>query len=66
MTRIRGHQDGPNGGNEHYTYKGQVYTRPQMVKKVENEGLGAHIIKVEGKKYVRDNPDGTKNDNVNQ
>lgn len=66
MTRIRGKQDGPNGRNEHYVYKGKTYSRPDMVKKVENQGLGAHVIKVNGRKYVRDNPEGNKQDNVNQ
>lgn len=67
MTRIKGNNDGPNGRNE--TYK--IGSRPnvprtQAVKEVK-AGMhpGAHVVKINGREYVRDNPDGSTRDNVN-
>ena len=67
MTRIKGNRDGEGGRNESY----QIGSRPRVprgkaVKEVEaGKHPNVHIIKVEGKKYLRDNPDPTKKDNVN-
>ena len=30
------------------------------------EHAGAHVVKVNGREYARDNPDASKSDNVNQ
>ncbi len=68
MTKIIGNNDGPGGRNE--TYK--IGNRPEVprttaVKEVEaGKHPDAHVIKVEGRKYVRDNPDSSKRDNVNR
>lgn len=68
MTKIKGNNDGPGGRNE--TYKiGQrkAVPRPQAVREVEaGKHPGAHTVKINGRKYVRDNPDGSTNDNVNR
>ena len=41
--------------------------RPQAVKEVEaGRHPGAHVVRVENLKYVRDNPDGSTRDNVNR
>ncbi len=68
MTKIRGNNDGPGGRNE--TYKigpRKNVPRTQVVKEVE-EGKhpGAHVVKINNRKYVRDNPDSSKRDNVNR
>jgi len=68
MTKIRGNRDGENRRNETY----QIGNRPsvprsQAVREVEaGKHPGAHVVKVDGRKYVRDNPDSSKRDNVNQ
>lgn len=66
-SRIKGNNDGPNGRNESYTYKGKTYTRTQMVKRVE-QGLHQEntVVTIKGKKYVKDKPDQSKKDNVNR
>lgn len=67
MTNIRGRRDGPNRRNEHYDFGSQKnIPRVKMVAIVKEQGLGANIIKVKGKEYVRDNPDNSKKDNVNR
>lgn len=68
MTRIRGNNDGPNGRNESYRI-GKRHHVPRMkaVKEVEaGKHPDAHIVKINNRKYVRDNPDSSKKDNVNQ
>lgn len=68
MTKIIGNNDGPNGRND--TYK--IGNRPKVkrttaVKEVDGgQHSGAHTVKINGKKYVRDNPDNSKKDNVNR
>jgi len=68
MTKIIGNNDGPGGRNESYQIGNRKNVpRTQAVKEVE-QGLhpGAHTVKINGKKYVRDNPDSSKSDNVNR
>ncbi|WP_406649439.1 DUF3892 domain-containing protein [Aliisedimentitalea scapharcae] len=68
MTKIRGKQDGPGGRNEHYDIgRRKDVPRRTAVKEIK-QGLhpDAHIVKVRGREYVRDNPDGSKSDNVNR
>lgn len=68
MTKIKGNNDGPGGRNETYDIgTRKKVPRPQIVKEVD-KGLhpGAHTVKVNGKKYVRDNPDHSTKDNVNR
>lgn len=68
MTKIRGKNDGPGGRNEHYDIGARRNVpRGQVVREVE-QGMhpDAHVVKINGRKYVRDNPDPSKNDNVNR
>jgi len=68
MTKIIGNNDGP--GNRNSTYK--IGSRPAVprrtaVKEVkEGKHPDAHVVKINGREYVRDNPDRSKNDNVNR
>ena len=68
MTKIIGNNDGPGGRNE--TYK--IGNRPNVkradaVKEVkQGKHSGAHVVKVKGREYVRDNPDNSTKDNVNR
>lgn len=68
MTKIKGNNDGSGGRNE--TYK--IGARPEVprsvaVREVEaGKHPNAHVVKVNGQKYVRDNPDTSTKDNVNR
>jgi len=68
MTKIIGNNDGPGNRNESY----KIGSRPNVkrtvaVKEVESgKHSGAHIVKINDRKYVRDNPDNSKRDNVNR
>jgi hypothetical protein len=68
MTRIVGNNDGPNGRNESYRIGSRNHVpRLQAVKEVKQEKHpDAHIVKINGREYVRDNPDHSKKDNVNR
>ena len=68
MTKIIGNNDGPGGRNESYKIGNRSHVpRTQAVKEVESGKFpDAHTIKVEGRKYVRDNPDSSRKDNVNR
>ena len=68
MTKIIGNNDGPGGRNETYKIgKRKSVKRTDAVKEVkQGKHPGAHVIKVKGREYVRDNPDGSKKDNVNR
>jgi len=68
MGKIRGNNDGPGGRNESYKIGSRpAVPRPQAVREVK-QGLhsGNHVVKVNGREYVRDNPDGSRRDNVNR
>ena len=68
MTKIIGNSDGPGGRNN--TYK--IGSRPSVARRSavaevkRGEHKGAHVVKVNGREYVRDNPDHSKRDNVNR
>ena len=68
MTKIKGNNDGPGGRNESYTIGSRKnVTRPQAVKEVkQGKHPDAHVVKVNNREYVRDNPDSSKKDNVNR
>lgn len=68
MARIIGNRDGKNGRNETYKIgKRPRVPRGEAVKEVEKgQHSGAHVVKIGGQKYVRDNPDSSKDDNVNR
>jgi len=65
---IRGNQDGSNGSNDSYTIQGRgVVPRSQLVKEVEQgKHSQHHVVEVDGKKYVRSNPDKTTGNNVDK
>jgi hypothetical protein len=68
MTKIRGRNDGPGGRNEHYDVgKRENVPRPTIVREIKNgEHPGAHVVKINGREYARDNPDHSTKDNVNR
>ena len=68
VTKIIGNNDGPGGRNETYQIGNRKkVARAEAVKEVEQgKHPGAHVIKVRGIKYVRDNPDNSNKDNVNR
>lgn len=68
MTKIIGNNDGPGGRNESYKIGSRKNVpRPQAVKEVEQgKHPDAHVVKIGGNKYVRDNPDRSTRDNVNR
>jgi hypothetical protein len=68
MSKIIGNRDGVNNRNETYNIGSRKnVVRKQAVAEVD-KGLhkGYHIYKLNGKKYIRDNPDKSKSDNVNR
>jgi hypothetical protein len=69
MTKIIGRQDGKGGRNEHYDIgrTRKNVPRQKVVREVETgKHPDAHIYERGGQKYVRDNPDSSKKDNVNR
>ena len=68
MTKIIGNNDGKNGRNESYKIGPRKnVSRKVAVREVEQgKHSGAHVVKINGEKYVRDNPDNSKRDNVNR
>lgn len=68
MTNIVGNNDGPGGRNETYIIGSRKNVkRVEAVKEVKHgKHSGAHVVKVNGREYVRDNPDTSKADNVNR
>jgi hypothetical protein len=68
MTKIKGNNDGPNGRNESYQIGSRKSVpRTQAVKEVkQGKHPDAHVVKVNGREYVRDNPDKSTKDNVNR
>ncbi len=68
MTKIIGNNDGPGGRNETYKIGARKNVkREDAVKEVEaGKHPDAHIVKINRQKYVRDNPDHSKSDNVNR
>jgi len=67
MARIKGNNDGPNGRNETYRVGGRrSVPRSRAVREVEaGKHPRYHTVKIGGRKYVRDNPDSSTRDNVN-
>ena len=68
MGKIRGNNDGPGGRNESYRIGARNHvSRTEAVKEVkQGKHPGNHVVKVNGREYVRDNPDSSTSDNVNQ
>lgn len=67
MAHIKGNNDGPNGRNESYKIGGRPHVpRIQAVREVKHGNHpDAHVVKINGREYLRDNPDGSKRDNIN-
>lgn len=68
MTKIKGNNDGPGGRNESYQIGNRKEVpRKEAVKEVKaGKHPSAHVVKVKGREYVRDNPDSSIKDNVNR
>lgn len=68
MTKIIGNNDGKGGRNETYKIGGRSNVKRSVaVREVEaGKHSGAHAVKINKQKYVRDNPDSSKKDNVNR
>lgn len=68
MTKFKGKNDGPGGRNEHYDIgnRKNVPRRIAVAEVKRGEHPDAHVVKVKGREYVRDNPDRSKDDNVNR
>lgn len=68
MTKIRGKNDGPGGRNEHYDIgaRKDVPRRNAVAEVKRGEHPGAHVVKINDREYVRDNPDRSTKDNVNR
>lgn len=68
MTKIKGRNDGPGGRNEHYDVGARKNVpRTKIVQEIEQgKHDGAHVVKINNRKYARDNPDSSKKDNVNR
>ena len=68
MAHIRGNNDGPNGRNESYKIGSRPkISRTQAVREVKSgKHPDVHVVKINGREYLRDNPDGSTRDNVNR
>lgn len=68
MTKIIGNNDGPNDRNETYKIGNRSSVKRTEVVKEIKQGMhqGAHVVKINGRQYARDNPDRSKKDNVNK
>lgn len=68
MTKIKGNNDGPGGRNESYQIGNRKEVpRAEAVREVKaGKHPDAHVVKINNREYVRDNPDHTKKDNVNK
>ena len=68
MAKVCGKNDGPGGRNEHYDIGGRknVPRRNAVAEVKRGEHPDVHVIRVNGREYVRDNPDQSKADNVNR
>lgn len=67
MSKIKGNGDGPGGRNDTYNIGSRrEIPRAVLVKEVKaGKHPDTHVIKVNGKEFVRDNPDQSTKDNVN-
>ena len=67
MLKIKGNHDGKNGENQSYYVSGRGnISRSVLAKEVDAKKYpGYHTRTIRGLKYVADNPDSSKKDNVN-
>ena len=68
MTKIIGNNDGEGGRNDTYKIgsRKSVPRRSAVAEVKRGDHPGAHVVKINGREYVRDNPDNSKKDNVNR
>lgn len=67
MTRIRKNYDGPGRNKTYDTGSRKNVPRAKVVKEIkQGQHPGAHIYKLGGIEFPRDNPDGSTKDNVNR
>ena len=68
MPEIKGLNDGPGGRNEHYDVgaRSNVPRRNIVAEIKRGEHPSAHVVKINGREYARDNPDKSVSDNVNR
>lgn len=68
MTKVIGNNDGPGGRNDTYKIgsRSKVPRRNAVAEVKRGEHKGVHVVKVNGREYVRDNPDSSIKDNVNR
>lgn len=68
MTKIKGNNDGPGRRNETYDIGSRKdVPRAQVVREImQGKHPDAHVIRINGTDYARDNPDRSKADNVNR
>lgn len=68
MTKIVGNNDGPGGRNETYNIGNRKEVpRSQVVKEIkQGKHPDTHVVEINGREYARDNPDYSKEDNVNR
>ena len=68
MGKIVGNNDGPGGRNESYRIGNRDHvSRTQAVAEVKaGQHPDNHTVRINGRDYVRDNPDNSKRDNVNR
>lgn len=68
MSKIKGNNDGPSGRNETYQIgKRSNVSRREAVQEVkQGKHPDSHVVKINNREYVRDNPDKSKSDNVNR
>ncbi len=68
MAKIKGNNDGPGGRNETYCIGSRKnVSRSQVIREIKRgDHPDAHVVKINHREYVRDNPDHTKKDNVNR
>ncbi len=68
VTKNVGNNDGPGGRNETYKIgsRKRVLRRTATKEVKQGKHPGAHVVKIRGREYVRDNPDSSKKDNVNR
>ncbi len=65
---INGNNDGNNGQNESYTIRGRgTVSRSKLVREVKQGKHPVHsTYKINGKEYVRANPDNSTGNNINK
>lgn len=66
--RITGRHEGSTGSNTHYRLSGgEIVTRPEGVRmQKRGEIEGCHVMKRNGKEFLRDNPNKSERDNIDK